>query len=287
MGEEPFVGSEALRDGVVANKHQLRARFRPLYPDVYLRDGVVPTLSQRTMAAWLWTRRRGVVAGLAASALHGARWVPDDAPVELIWANARSPAGITTRRARLAAGETQSVAGLLVTTPERTAFDMGRLIRGDEAVERLDALGNATRFKASSVAKLARRHGGSPGLPRLLTALNLYDAGAQSPKESWLRLLVVRAGFPRPRTQIPVFDDFGTARYFLDMGWEDSRIAVEYDGDHHRERATFGNDIVRSEFIAYRGWTHIRVVAGTHPADIVNRVRRAWLSSVRSDREIA
>ena len=117
--------------------------------------------------------------------------------------------------------------------------------------------------------------------------LDLYDAGAQSPRETWLRLLLVRAGFPRPRTQIPVFDDFGHARYFLDMGWEDVMIAVEYDGDHHRERAVFGSDIVRSEFIAYRGWTHIRVVAGTHPADIVNRVRRAWSSSVHSDREIA
>ena len=41
------------------------------------------------------------------------------------------------------------------------------------------------------------------------------------------------------------------------------------------------------EFIAYRGFDRIRVVAGTHPADIVNRIRRAWSSSVRSDREIA
>ena len=64
-------------------------------------------------------------------------------------------------------------------------------------------------------------------------------------------------------------------------------IAVEYDGDHHRERAVFGSDIVRSEFIAHRGWTHIRVVAGTHPGDVINRVHHAWSSSVRSDREIA
>ncbi len=96
----------------------------------------------------------------------------------------------------------------------------------------------------------------------------------------------MRAGFPRPRTQIPVYDDFGYARYFLDMGWEEVMVAVEYDGDHHRRRDCFGNDIVRSEFIAHRGWRHIRVVAGMRPADIVNRVRRAWPSGVRSDREI-
>lgn len=285
--DAPFIGSEALRDGFVANKHQLRTRFRSLYPDVYLPADVKPTLLRQTTAAWLWTRRRGVVAGLAASALHGAKWIPGDVPVELIWANPRAPHGIVTRRDRLGAGEAQLVGGLSVTTPERTAFDLGRIIRGDQAVVRLDALGNATRFGASAVIDLARRHAGSPGLAQLVSALDLYDAGAQSPRETWLRLLLIRAGFPRPRTQIPVFDDFGTARYFLDMGWEDVMVAVEYDGDHHRERAVFGNDIVRSEFIAYRGWTHIRVVAGTHPVDIVNRVRRAWLSSVRSDREIA
>jgi hypothetical protein len=276
----PFIGSEALRDGIVANKHQLRTRFRSLYPDVYLPKGVSPTLAQRTTAAWLWTRRRGVVAGLAASALHRARWITDDAPVELIWANARPPQGIVTRRDRLAAEERQLVAGIPLTTPERTAFDLGRLINGDDAVAYLDALGNATRFDCHAVADLARRHSGSPGIPQLRWALGLHDPGAQSPRETWLRMLVIRAGFPRPQTQIPVYDDFGYPRYFLDMGWEDVMIAVEYDGDHHRERPRFGRDIVRSEFIAYRGWTHIRVVAGAHPADIVNRVRRVWPPSL-------
>lgn len=273
--DAPFIGSEALRDGVVANKHQLRTRFRALYPDVYLPDGVSPTLSQRTTAAWLWTRRGGVVAGLAAAAMHGARWIADDVPIELIWANPRPPRGIVTRRDRLGPKECQLMAGLPVTTPERTAFDVGRLIGGDRAVAHLDALGNVTRFDRMAVAELARRHSGSPGVPHLRAALGLHDAGAESPRETWLRLVLISAGFPRPQTQIPVFDDFGDPRYFLDLGWEDVLIAVEYDGDHHRERVRFGRDIVRSEFIACRGWTHIRVVAGARPADIVNRVRRA------------
>jgi very-short-patch-repair endonuclease len=217
--------------------------------------------------------------------VHGARWIADDIPVELIWSNARSPDGITSRRDRLAPGENRLVAGLMVTTPERTAFDVGRLTSGDHAVARLDALGNATRFDRGAVAALARRHRGSPGIPRLLSALDSYDSGAESPRETWLRLLLVRAGFPRPRTQIPVDRPDGRT-YYLDMGWEDVMLAIEYDGDHHRERRVFANDIVRSEFIAYRGWTHIRIVSGAHPADIVNRVRRAWPSSVRSDREI-
>lgn len=283
----PFIGSEALRDGVVANKHQLRTRYRALFPDVYLPIGSSPSLAQRTAGAWLWTRRRGVVAGLTASALHGARWIADDIPVELIWANARPPDGIITRRDRLLPDEFQLLGGIPVTTPARTAFDLGRTRRSDEAVSRLDALGNVTRFDRSAVERLARRHTGSPGLPQLRWALDLSDSGSESPRETWLRLLLIRAGFPRPRTQIAVYDDFGDPCYFLDMGWEEMMVAVEYDGDHHRERRSFRKGIVRSEFIRYRGWTHIRVVAGDRPGDIVNRVRRAWSSSVQSDRGTA
>ncbi|MCT7657275.1 endonuclease domain-containing protein [Mycobacterium deserti] len=285
--EMPFLGSEALCEGLVANKHQLRTRFQALHPDVYLAAGRAPDLRQRTAAAWLWSRRRGVVAGLAASAVHGANYIADDVPVELIWANARPPRGIVTRRDRLTPGEWQVVFGLPVTTPARTAFDLARLIDGDQAVSRLDALGNATRFDCQEVAEITRRHSGSPGVPQVRSALDLHDPGAQSPRETWLRLLLIRAGFPKPRTQIPIYDDFGQRRYALDMGWDDVMVAVEYDGDHHRERMHFRRDIVRSEFIAYRGWTHIRVVAGNRPADIINRVRRAWSASVHSDREIS
>jgi len=285
--DKPFIGSEALREGTVDNKHQLRTRFRALYPDVYLAGDAPPTLAQRTRGAWLWTRRQGVIAGEAAAVMHGAKWIADDIPIELIWSNARPPDGIVTRRDRLGQGESQLIAGLAVTTPERTAFDIGRLIDGDAGIARLDALGNAARFDRYAAEALARRHRGSPGIPRLLSALDSYDPGAESPRETWLRLVLVRDGLPRPRTQIPVPKPGGRGYYYLDMGWEEVMIAIEYDGDHHRERRVFAKDIVRSEYIAYRGWTHIRIVAGAHPADIVNRVRRAWPSSVRSDREIA
>ena len=55
-------------------------------------------------------------------------------------------------------------------------------------------------------------------------------AGAQSPKETWLRLVLIQAGLPRPQTQIPVYDEFGEVIAYLDMGWEDVKVAVEYDG---------------------------------------------------------
>jgi hypothetical protein len=100
-------------------------------------------------------------------------------------------------------------------------------------------LARATDFKVSAVEELVSRHRHTRGLRQLEAVLNLVDAGAESPKETWLRLLVIRAGYPRPRTQIPVLSPDGRRRYYLDMGWEDIMLALEYDGDHHR---TSGHD---------------------------------------------
>jgi len=50
----------------------------------------LPRITRRTRAAWLWSDRQAAVVGLAASALHGAKWVDDTVPIELIWRNARA-----------------------------------------------------------------------------------------------------------------------------------------------------------------------------------------------------
>jgi hypothetical protein len=284
----PFIGSEALVNGRVADKHQLRTRYQAIFPDVYLPKGVAPTLYRRTVGAWLWTYGDGVVCGLAAAAMLGSRWIGDDVPVELIWPNPRAPHGMLTRRDRLLGDEFQKIDGMWVTTPARTAFDLGRRGTPDTRVARLDALGNATGLTADAVLKVARRHLGSPGIRRLPATLDLYDRGAESPRETWLRLLLIRAGFPRPSTQIPLLGPSGRPKYYLDMGWEELMLAVEYDGGHHQtDPVQFRKDIIRSEFITEHGWTNVRVVAGMSATVVVDRVQRAWRSRVRTDRELA
>ena len=115
--------------------------------------------------------------------------------------------------------------------------------------------------------------------------LDLADTGAQSPRETWLRLVLIDAGFPRPQTQIPVARDDGRSYYFLDMGWREVMVAVEYDGEQHRlDRGVYRNDLTRSEYIADMGWRRIRVIAGDRQAEIVERTRRAWRSSQNSGR---
>jgi hypothetical protein len=166
-----------------------------------------------------------------------------------------------------------------------TSHAGGRL---DDAVARLDALGNATGFKADDVLAVADRHSGARGLRQLRAAVDLYDPGAQSPKETWLRLLVIRAGYPRPQTQIPVLSLDGCRQYYLDMGWEDIKLAAEYDGEQHRvDPIQFAYDIQRSEDLDELGWTRIRVVKQNREADVLRRLDRAWHAKLRGDRKIS
>ncbi|MGB8387377.1 DUF559 domain-containing protein, partial [Mycobacterium sp.] len=155
----------------------------------------------------------------------------------------------------------------------RTAFDLARQLPNGEAVARLDALMRATPFCVEDVLLLAQRYPGARGLRRLRTALPLVDSGAASPKETWLRLLLIDAGLPTPETQIPVNENWRTVGV-LDMGWERYQVAVEYDGDHHRaNRRQYARDQWRIRTLEAIGWIVIRVIAEDKAEDVVRRVR--------------
>ena len=89
---EVFIGSETLASGALT-RGQLRWNFEAIFPDVYASRTTPPSLRRNTVGAWLWSGRNGVIAGRAAAALKGALWVPDTAPVEMIWRSCRSPGG--------------------------------------------------------------------------------------------------------------------------------------------------------------------------------------------------
>lgn len=269
---EPFTGSEAIRHGM--SRGTLRWNYTAIFPDVYASRDALPTARLHTVAAWLWSRRNAVIAGRAAAALHGARWVDAATPIELIWRNGRPPRGIIARNERVDADELVEIAGMLVTNPARTAVDLGRHLPRDLAVAHLDDVSRATGVTAGEALQLAGRHPKARGLRRSRVALQLMDAGAQSPKESWLRLVLIDGGLPPPATQIRVGGASSVA--FLDMGWEAAMVAIEYDGEHHRtDRRQYARDVRRSEMLRDLGWWVIRVIKEDHPAVIVARAREA------------
>ncbi|OOK72826.1 hypothetical protein BZL30_3561 [Mycobacterium kansasii] len=198
--------------------------------------------------------------------------------IELIWCNIRPPRGLVARDEVLADDEITRVVGLPVTTLARTAYDLGRHLRRGQAVARLDALMRATPFSTEDVLLLAKRYPGARGVRRLQAVLPLVDAGAASPRETWLRLLLIDAGFPTPSTQLPVQKDWRLIA-MLDMGWEKYQVAAEYDGDQHRtDRRRYAHDQRRLRTLAQLGWLVIRVIAEDRSEEVIARVRNALLA---------
>jgi len=220
--------------------------------------------------------RRRIIAGRAAAALHGAKWVDAFTPIELVGPFSHPPPGIIVRRERISGEDVIEPAGLLATNPARTAFDLARHLPHGVAVAHLDALSAATGITAADAAPLVARHKGARSVCHCQVALSLMDGGAQSPKESWLRLVLIDAGLPAPLTQIEVRNIGGSPLAYLDMGWEGPMVAVEYDGDQHRtDRRQYVKDIRRLQGVEELGWRVIRVVNEDQPDLIVKRVRSA------------
>jgi hypothetical protein len=273
--EEPFLGSEALAAGRLT-RHQLRTKFVTVHQDVYISSSTELNAVMRTRACWLRSRRRGVLVGFSASAVHGAKWISSGRPAEINDTNHRPTRGVIARGSVLKDDEVCRKFGMAVTTPERTALDLLCWYPADTAIPAVDSLARATRLKVADVELLAERHGGRRGIRSARAALDLVDAGAESPRETWLRLLIIRAGFPRPQTQIPVRNEFGVLIAEVDMGYEDLKIAFEYEGEHHRtDRRQFTKDIRRHEALIELGWIVIRVTVEDTEGDIIRRTELA------------
>jgi hypothetical protein len=185
------------------------------------------------------------------------------------------------RNERVDADEITSIDGLTVTTPARTAADLARHLPRNLAVAHLDALGNATGVVAGEAMILLTRHPKARAIRSAPNVLALMDGGAQSPKETWLRLLLIDDGLPPPRTQIRVTD--GSNNAFLDMGYDDPKVGLDYDGAMHQtDREYYVRGIGRSELIDSQGWLDIHVVAEHSRAYILHRAHAALKLRSRS-----
>jgi very-short-patch-repair endonuclease len=256
--ERPFIGTEAVAAGSVTRRG-LSNGYQAIYRNVYLPKGYELTAATRAKAAWLWAHRGGTVAGLSAAALHGTKWIDGALPAELIRIG-DAVEGIVIHRDKLVEDEVCVIDGMAATTPARTAFDLGRRARLETAVIRLDALASATRLQPLHVNRLVERHRGARGIVQLRQAVALMDGGAESPQETRTRLLLINAGFPRPRTQMVVCNKYGDFVARLDMGWPEWRVGVQYDGPQHwTDPSQHARDIDQQAELQALEWKIIRV----------------------------
>jgi len=216
----------------------------------------------RARALGLVVSPSAVVTDRTAAWLHGVDILPRSAltippPVSVF----QRP-GTRSRRDGVASGERMllprdivEVGGLAVTSPLRTALDLGRLLW------RFDALGALDQFLRIGVAAdelLAEveRFKGFRGVVQLRFLAPLADPRAESLPESALRLHWYDAGLPKPQPQWWVFDERGIALFRLDLALPEVLFAAEYDGtEFHSSDGDRAHDSGRRSWLAdSRGW---------------------------------
>lgn len=117
--------------------------------------------------------------------------------------------------------------------------------------------------------------------PRLEALIDRVRDGAESPKETELRIRLVDGGLPEPHLAHEIFTSSGTFVARLDQAYLRYRVAVEFDGRQHAEDAIqFAHDADRWRAIGDEGWNLVRILnhhLEPNPTVAVDIVRRALL----------
>lgn len=145
------------------------------------------------------------------------------------------------------------------------------VIAGDWLVRRKRPLASLEQLRAA-----AKSFAGRPGARVLATALALVRERTDSPRETRLRLTLVRAGLPEPEVNFKICDAAGRFIAFGDLAYPKHRVLVEYDGAHHREdEDQFNRDVDRLDDIMQLDWRVVRINKSHTQAQIVARVTAA------------
>lgn len=274
--DEPFRGSEALRAGALT-EHRLRNYHRAVFRDVYVANDTVMTAELKARAAWLAAGPSAVLAGISAAAVHRAEWLEPDLPAVVVRNDRRSPSGLVVHSYDLAPEEVCAVRGMSVTTPARTAFDLGRLLPASVAVPILDALIRSSGLEISDVWAIAAARPGLRGVRRLGATVGIADGGAETALQSRVRTLLTNAYLPPLETQIVLGDEFGPVFARAHMGWREWQVAVQCDEDLDWTLGRRSWQFEYTEDLERIGWRNVWVTAAMmrEPQRVVWRVNEA------------
>lgn len=157
---------------------------------------------------------------------------------------------------------TRTATGLPTSSPVDAWCECAPLLGIDELIAMGDGLvcrrtpvANVEDLQIAVSARAGRR-----GVRRLQLALPHIRPGTDSSRETALRLLVVRAGFPEPEVNPPLVDRRGVVIAHGDLAWRDYRVVLEYEGRQHAESPEqFAIDIRRLDDLAAEDYRVIRV----------------------------
>jgi very-short-patch-repair endonuclease len=294
---EPFTTAEARAVGLsrkvlrrMVDRGALREPLRGVFVDSARTDSVL----LRVRSAARVIPPGSVICDRTALWIHGAAIVGPDGrhqapPIDVF----RLAGGTRVRRPQCQGGtrtldrdDVMELDGVLVTTPLRTALDLGRLAGRDDAFAALDALMRAGRFTVADLSDQLPRFRGARGVRQLRQLVPWADPNAESPAESLTRLRLYDDGLPAPAVQYEVRNVLGAVIYRLDLAYPELKLAVEYDGqEHHTSSDDRAHDRLRRDYLRRLGWTIVVLttedVYGRDPraAGIVRRERDRLLKA--------
>ena len=173
------------------------------------------------------------------------------------------------------------VRGLRATSPVDTWCQLSTVLGVDDLIVMGDALVRRKNPLATmdELRRAVARYAGHRGARKLREALGWVRPGVDSPKETVLRLLLVRAHLPEPEVNGEIFDSSGTKIATGDLIYREYRVVVEYDGEQHRtDEEQYHWDVDRIDSIVEAGWRHIRINKShlrNRPATVIRKVTTA------------
>jgi very-short-patch-repair endonuclease len=272
-----FLGSSAIRAGLLTPGQLRGPAWRRLFRDVYVHAAVPDSHRLRARAAASLLVPEGVVTGASAAVLWGVDLADVGDAVELTLppgAHPRRHPGLVVRRSALPQSDISLRAGVRVTTPEATVLRLAGALPREEAVVAADRLIRTTGLDL----EVLRRRAGSPGAgtAKARAVCALADGLAESPQETRLRLVMRRGRLPEPTAQFEVWHD-GRFVARVDFGWPELKVAVEYDGAWHGESGQLARDRRRLNRLQEAGWRVVYVTASDlrEPATLLATIRAA------------
>lgn len=259
---------------------QVRRVVRGVYVGNHVADS--PVLRARSLG--LVVRPNLILCDRSAAWLHGIdvhTWAESELlpPVEVCVVRGVDPtetSGVRSLTRDLAPADVVVIDGLSVTSPLRTALDLGCNLVRPEALASLDRFRGRFGIERLDLELESRRFRRRRGVIQLRELIPLSDPRAESPRESWTRLALHDASLPKPELQWWVEVD-GVPTYRLDHAYPRARVAVEYDGEEfHTTPADRERDLRRREHLQELGWTQVVVRNG----DFTGQRKQDWIRQV-------
>jgi len=278
----PFTLEEARRHGLTKD-HLLGASWLRLGGGFYALRAIADDPDVVLAAVSRRLPMTAVFSGLTAGWLHGLD-LPPCGPVEVTLPSGSQTsrlAGVTVRRSHISPSETVTRRGHPTTSVVRTLADLGRRLPIVDAVAALDMALHKHLLKSDDLRSWISAHPRYPGLGRLRRRIELAEPATESVMETRLRLLLVFARLPRPLAHVSLFDEVGQFVARPDFYYPLHRLALEYDGGHHRENLTGDNR--RQNRLVDAGYRLLRFTAAdvlSAPDSVVTLVRRALSAPV-------